>query len=65
MSRFWEVTETDEKGKPKLWTLKTNEPDMMLQEKYYKRVMEIENYRNACKDEAFDLIKKYFYHLWD
>ena len=27
-----------------------------------KRLME---YREKCKDEAFDLMKKYFFSLWD
>ena len=61
----FEVVETDKKGKPKLYRLKTNEPDKDLEEKFWEREKEIEHYREACKDEAFDLIKKYFYYLWD
>ena len=60
-----EIVEYDEKGKPKLWRLITNEPDEELEKKYKKRNEEIEKYRNEMKDEAFDLLKKYFYHLWD
>lgn len=32
---------------------------------YHKRMLEIARYREDCKDEAFDMIKKYFYDLWD
>ena len=60
-----EVVEYDEKGKPKLWRLITNEPDEELEKKYKKRNEEIAKYRDEMKDEAFDLLKKYFYHLWD
>lgn len=59
------VSKTDKKGKPMLWQLKTNEPDEELKNKYYQRELEIADYKEKCKDEAFDLIKKYFYHLWD
>ena len=55
----------DKKGKPKLYELKTNEPDEKLKELYYKREEEIYQYKCECKDEAMDLIKKYFYNLWD
>ena len=24
-----------------------------------------EEYRNSCKDEAFDMLKQYFFGLWD
>jgi hypothetical protein len=61
----FEVVETDKKGKPKLYRLKTNEPDKDLEEKFWEREKEIEHYREERKNEAFDLIKKYFYCLWD
>lgn len=60
-----EVSSVDEKGKPKLYTLKTNEPDEEIREKFWNREKEIAEYREKCKDEAFDLLKKYFYNLWD
>lgn len=65
IDKFWTVSKRDEKGRPKLWTLTTNEPDEDLKKKYYDRIDEINKYKESCKDEAFDLIKKYFYHLWD
>ena len=36
-----------------------------LEEKYRQRSEEIAKYRDEMKNEAFDLLKKYFYHLWD
>lgn len=34
-------------------------------EKYFDEERRIEQYRNECKDEAFDLMKEHFYALWD
>ncbi len=43
-----------------------NEYDVIKQPKQYqKRMLEIARYREGCKDKAFDMMKKYFYHLWD
>ena len=61
----FEVIKTDEKGKPQLYRLKEREVDPELKEKYFNRMVEISNFRTERKDEAFDLIKKYFYCLWD
>lgn len=36
-----------------------------LKDKWLKKEKEIEDYKNKCKDEAFDLLKKYFWNLWD
>ena len=55
----------DSEGKPICYELKTNEPPEELKEKYFNREQEIFEYRNKMKDEAFDLIKKYFWNLWD
>ena len=30
-----------------------------------KEQKKIEEYQVQCKDEAFDLMKQYFYDLWD
>lgn len=65
LTKHFVPTEYDNKGKPKLYQLVTNEPDEDLKEKYYNREKEIMDYRISMKDEAFDLIKKYFYNLWD
>lgn len=63
---LFEPIEWDEKGRPKLWRLKTeDEKNIDLEEKYRKRNEEIAQYREDMKNEAFDLLKKYFYHLWD
>ena len=32
--------------------------------KYDEEQRRLEKYRRACKDEAFDMLKKYFYDLW-
>lgn len=55
----------DSKGKPTCYELVTNEPSKELREKYFNREQEIFEYRDKMKDEAFDLIKKYFWNLWD
>ena len=47
------------------YILKPNPVDETLQKKYYDREMEIAQYKREMKDEAFDLIKEYFYDLWD
>lgn len=36
-----------------------------IDERYRTESIKLENYRNECKNEAFDLLKKYFYSLWD
>lgn len=35
------------------------------EEKYMAAERELEEYREQCKDEAFELFSKWFYHLWD
>lgn len=59
------VEKFDKKGKPMLHRIITNDVDEELKKKYWNRVEEIEKYRQERKDEAFDLMKKYFYTLWD
>lgn len=36
-----------------------------LEKAYYREEEKILKYKESMKDEAMDLIKKYFYHLWD
>lgn len=48
-----------------LYELMTYEVDKELEKAYWQRETEIANYKEACKNEAFDLLKKYFYNLWD
>lgn len=36
-----------------------------VEEKYLEAERELEKYREQCKDEAFELFSKWFYHLWD
>ena len=55
----------DEKGKPKLYQLIQNKVDPELKENYFKEVEKINKYRNDMKTEAFNLINKYFWCLWD
>lgn len=66
---FWNrhttVIEYDENNKPKLYELNLNEADPELKKKYFDEVNRIDEYRNKMKDEGFDLLKKYFWHLWD
>lgn len=43
----------------------TNKNHKKLEKKYFDREEEIYKYRNEMKNEAFDLLKKYFWNLWD
>lgn len=54
-----------EKAESGYYIMKTNDSDKELEEKYFNREKEINEYRNKMKDEAFDLLKKYFWDLWD
>ena len=42
-----------------------SEPDKELEKKYFERQKEIEKNKDDFKNEAMDLLKKYFYDLWD
>lgn len=39
--------------------------DKDITEKYLKADKEIWEYRNKCKDEAFEMFSKWFWNLWD
>ena len=47
------------------YVLKTNKPNEDLQKKYFKCEEDNFKYKEQMKDEALDLLKKYFYCLWD
>lgn len=47
------------------YIIRTNEPDEDLKNKYYKVEEDNWKYKEQMKDEALDLLKKYFYNLWD
>lgn len=36
-----------------------------IDERYKAEEKKLEEYRNQCKDEAFQLFAKWFFHLWD
>ena len=36
-----------------------------ISDKYSAEDKRLEEYRNQCKDEAFELLKEYFFSLWD
>ena len=36
-----------------------------ISDKYREEEKRLEEYRNYCKDEAFDMMKLYFFSLWD
>lgn len=45
------------------WKFNKAEPE--LEQKYKQKRKEIYEYRTKMKDEGFDLLKKYFWNLWD
>lgn len=47
------------------YVLEQNKVDEELQKNYFKKEEENELYKEKMKDEAMDLLKKYFYNLWD
>lgn len=62
---FYEILLQEyDKNREKTWARISETPDE-VKENYYKRENEIFEYRNKCKDEALDLIKEYFWNLWD
>lgn len=36
-----------------------------IYEKYYAEGRKLDKYREQCNNEAFDMLKEYFYSLWD
>ena len=36
-----------------------------ISDKYHEEECNLEQYRNECKDEAMDMLKQYFFALWD
>jgi len=58
--------EKEDKNAPvKLYPLVFGDVEPELEENYQRREEEIENYREKMKDEGFDLMKRYFWNLWD
>ena len=49
----------------KTWEVDFGKVDPELEKAFEQRNEEIEQFKAERKDEALDLIKKYFYHLWD
>lgn len=47
------------------YIIKNNEPPEDLKKKYFDTEEKNMKYKENMKDEALDLIKKYFYNLWD
>jgi hypothetical protein len=54
----------DETGE-KTYELIFGEVEPELEENFYKRMLEIEAYKNKMKDEGFELFSQYFWNLWD
>ncbi len=36
-----------------------------ISDKYHEEEKRLEEYRRSCKDEAMDMLKQFFYDLWD
>lgn len=50
---------------PKLYKLNVKKVDEELDYNYTKRQLEIEQYIEDMKNQAFELLSKYFFYLWD
>jgi hypothetical protein len=61
---WFEPYGTDKEGKP-LYRWIHGEVEPELKKNFWKKDKEIRDYRNKMKDEGFDLMKKYFWNLWD
>ena len=61
---WFEQCGTDKDGKP-LYRWITGEVEPELEKRFWDKRKEIENYREKMKDEGFELMKKYFWNLWD
>ena len=49
----------------RLYTLHDVDEYRDIAEKYMLEAREIDKYREACKDEAFQMLSRWFYGLWD
>ena len=49
----------------RLYTLHDVDEYRDIAEKYMLEAQEIDKYREACKDEAFQMFNEWFYALWD
>lgn len=55
----------DETTNKTFYKIVTNKPDEELKKKFEDREEEIYDLREAYKDEAFKLLSKWFFNLWD
>lgn len=59
------VSKYNKNGNPILHTFDFKEVEPKLRENYWKEEERINTYRDDMKTEAFNLINKYFWNLWD
>ena len=59
------VSKYNKNGNPILHTFVFKEVEPKLRENYWKEEERINTYRDDMKTEAFNLINKYFWNLWD
>lgn len=59
------VSKRDENGKPLLHAFDFKEVEPELRKNYWQEEERINTYRDDMKTEAFNLINKYFWNLWD
>ena len=65
---FGENLEREEDGKTvgrRLHFPKEIDEYREVENNYYEAERELEKYRENCKEQAFTLFAKWFYHLWD
>lgn len=60
-----ELEENRKRGASKIHFMNEIPMYKEISDNYNEREKELEEYRKECKDEVFDMMKKYFFDLWD
>lgn len=64
-SKFQTEKENQKGGRTRIHFMSDLPEYQEISAKYEKEEKLLNEYRCSCKDEAMDMLKKYFYDLWD